>query len=92
MYQLWPQTIVTYDILFGGMHPVIRFLWLQTVTSWREYVLNKRRKKRREMDTLEKRRVRLLQLGATKWLTVAADLSDLRAKFAAQRQAKVKVF
>ena len=44
------------------------------------------------METLEKRRVRLLQLGATKWLTVAADLSDLRAKFAAQRQAKVRFF
>ncbi|XP_041370405.1 protein SFI1 homolog [Gigantopelta aegis] len=60
----------------------------KTVSSWHEFVLNKQRKKQREMDALEKRRVRLLQLGVTKWLTVAADLSDLRAKFAAQRQAE----
>ena len=49
----------------------------------------RKQKKQRLADAMERRRCRLLREGVTQWLLVADDLRDMRMKFAAQQQAKV---
>ncbi|KAJ8317443.1 hypothetical protein KUTeg_005347 [Tegillarca granosa] len=55
--------------------------------AWFSFMEDKKRKKQRIVDALERRRVRLLREGVKQWLCVATDLSGMRAKFAAQQQA-----
>ena len=53
------------------------------------YAQQRKQKKQRIADAMERRRCRLLRDGVTQWLLVANDLTEMRMKFAAQQQAKV---
>jgi len=53
------------------------------------YVDKRRQKAARYADALDVYRHRLLTEGATKWLSVSADFSQLRMKYAAQKGAQV---
>jgi hypothetical protein len=53
------------------------------------YSQDRKRKKCRINQAIERRRSRLVKNGITQWLSVANDLSGLRAKFAAQQHATV---
>ncbi|XP_067656638.1 protein SFI1 homolog [Haliotis asinina] len=60
----------------------------KSMVSWYVYSQERRRKKQRVAEALEGRRLRLLRSGAAQWLRVSNDLAGMRAKFAAQQQAK----
>ncbi|XP_064601654.1 protein SFI1 homolog isoform X2 [Liolophura sinensis] len=55
---------------------------------WWSYTENRRRKKVRHTEALDRRQLRLLREGATQWLRVAHELTQFRAKFAAQQHSK----
>ncbi|XP_071169108.1 protein SFI1 homolog isoform X2 [Mytilus edulis] len=59
----------------------------QALIAWYMYAQERKRKKNRINEALERRRNRLVRNGITQWLSVANDLSGLRAKFAAQQHA-----
>ena len=61
----------------------------QALTAWCSYVDERRRKAGRNADALEMYRRRLLRDGATRWLAVATDLSQLRLRFAAEKGIEV---
>ena len=56
---------------------------------WYMYSQYRKRKKCRINQAIERRRNRLVKNGIIQWLSVANDLSGLRAKFAAQQHATV---
>lgn len=57
--------------------------------EWYSYMLQRRHKKARIAEAMERRRCHLLKNGLTQWLLVADDLSAMRKQFAVQQQAKV---
>ena len=59
--------------------------------AWYMYAQERKRKKSRINQALERRRTRLIRNGITQWLSVANDLCGLRAKFAAQQHASVSL-
>ncbi|CAG2201768.1 SFI1 [Mytilus edulis] len=59
----------------------------QALIAWYMYAQERKRKKNRINEALERRRNRLVRNGIMQWLSVANDLSGLRAKFAAQQHA-----
>ena len=61
----------------------------QTLTVWYEYTQERKQKAARLELALVQRQTRLVREGVTKWLAVAADLADIRQRFAAQRGAEV---
>lgn len=67
------------------------FVNRQAIVAWCMYVDERRRKAALYADALDSYRYRLLVEGATKWLAVAADMSQLRMKHAAQMGAQVVV-
>ncbi|XP_033731059.1 protein SFI1 homolog, partial [Pecten maximus] len=60
----------------------------KALVTWYVETQNKKRKKQRLLEALERRRKRLLRQGVVQWLTMASDLTEMRAKFAAQQHAK----
>ena len=63
----------------------------QVFVAWCHYVDSRRRKAARYSQALDVYRRRLLTEGATKWLSVSSDLSQLRMKYATQRGVNVSV-
>lgn len=59
--------------------------------AWYSHMLQRRHKKARIAEAMERRRCNLLKNGLSQWLTVADDLSAMRKTFAAQQQAKVSL-
>ncbi|XP_061186254.1 protein SFI1 homolog [Saccostrea echinata] len=55
---------------------------------WFGYTADRKRKKERITQALERRRTRQIRQGVTQWIAVATDLSNMRAKIAAQQNAK----
>ena len=62
---------------------------LQVLIAWYVYLQERKRKKARITEALERRREMLLKRGATKWLAVAFDLMGMRQNYAAQQGAQV---
>ncbi|XP_021371875.1 protein SFI1 homolog [Mizuhopecten yessoensis] len=60
----------------------------KVLITWYTETQNRKRKKQRLLEALERRRKRLLRQGVVQWLTMASDLTEMRAKFAAQQHAK----
>ncbi|XP_060082436.1 protein SFI1 homolog [Ylistrum balloti] len=60
----------------------------KALVTWYMETQNKKRKKQRLLEALERRRNRLLRQGVVQWLTMSSDLTEMRAKFAAQQHAK----
>lgn len=58
---------------------------------WYVYTQERKRKKARIADALERRRMTLIKCGAAKWLAVASDLAQMRQKYAAQQGAEVSL-
>jgi len=61
----------------------------QVFVGWCSYVDARRRKAARYAEALDIYRRRLLNEGATKWLTVSSDLAGLRMKCAAEKGIQV---
>lgn len=74
-----------------GIFDWLIFLFIKVLIGWFAYVQQRKHKKQRIADAMERRRCRLLKEGVTQWLLVADDLRAMRMKFAAQQQAKVIV-
>ncbi|XP_062588757.1 protein SFI1 homolog [Saccostrea cucullata] len=58
------------------------------LVAWFGFTADRKRKKDRITQALERRRTRQIRQGITQWIAVATDLSNMRAKIAAQQNAK----
>ncbi|XP_013386122.1 protein SFI1 homolog [Lingula anatina] len=56
--------------------------------AWQTYTHERHRKKARIELAMEQRRLRLIRQGCGQWLKVATELSEVRSKLAAERQAQ----
>jgi len=63
----------------------------QVFVAWCSHVDSQRRKAARYSQALDIYRCRLLTEGATRWLSVSSDLSQLRMKHATQKGVQVSV-
>lgn len=64
----------------------------QVLMAWYSYMLQRRQKKLRITEAMQRRRCHLIKKGMTQWLSVADDLSAMRKQFAVQQQARVCSF
>lgn len=65
------------------------FFILQVLIAWYSYKKKRCHKQQRFVMAIEKRRLRLLQNGASQWLRVAGAMADMRARFASLQQVQV---
>ncbi|XP_064652866.1 protein SFI1 homolog [Lineus longissimus] len=82
------QRLMENDKTFLALYQWSLNLQRKVIVNWYNYTVDKKRKKERVAMAMERRRRRLLTDGLRQWLTVSADMQEMRLKWAADRHAK----